>query len=57
MREIIDSGHEIACHSYKHWTIDKMSPDEFRINLGKKYTFHQKQEPTKLMVLELLYFL
>jgi len=30
MREIVDQGHEIACHSYRHVRIDRMDADSFR---------------------------
>jgi polysaccharide deacetylase family protein (PEP-CTERM system associated) len=30
MREIIEAGHELACHSYYHVRVDRMSPEEFR---------------------------
>lgn len=28
--EIADSGHEVACHSYRHRRVDKLSPEAFR---------------------------
>ena len=30
VREIVDRGHELACHSYWHRLIYKLSPEEFR---------------------------
>lgn len=30
VREIVDRGHEAACHSYWHRLVYKLSPDEFR---------------------------
>ncbi len=30
MREIVDYGHEIACHSYKHTRVDTMTAQQFR---------------------------
>ncbi|MEW6049824.1 MAG: XrtA system polysaccharide deacetylase [Candidatus Zixiibacteriota bacterium] len=30
IQEIVDHGHEIACHSYRHCRVDKLSPEEFR---------------------------
>jgi len=30
LQEIINDGHEVACHSYYHQRVDKMKPDEFR---------------------------
>lgn len=30
MREIFDEGHEIACHSYRHFRVDRMDRDSFR---------------------------
>ncbi|MGD8921628.1 MAG: DUF3473 domain-containing protein [Candidatus Zixiibacteriota bacterium] len=30
MRAIVDSGHEIACHSYRHRRVDLMDPETFR---------------------------
>lgn len=30
MREIVDAGHEIACHSYYHVRVDSMTPERFR---------------------------
>jgi polysaccharide deacetylase family protein (PEP-CTERM system associated) len=29
IREIVDCGHEIACHSYRHVKVDKLTPEEF----------------------------
>ncbi len=29
---IAEQGHEIACHSYAHRMVDKMTPDEFRLD-------------------------
>jgi polysaccharide deacetylase family protein (PEP-CTERM system associated) len=34
VREIASRGHEIACHSDKHVTLDRQSPDEFRADLA-----------------------
>lgn len=33
--EILESGHEIACHGYAHKNIDSMKPDEFRRDIEK----------------------
>jgi polysaccharide deacetylase family protein (PEP-CTERM system associated) len=30
MREIVDAGHEIACHSYYHVRVDSLTPEQFR---------------------------
>ena len=30
VREIVERGHELACHSYWHYPIFKLSPEEFR---------------------------
>ena len=30
MREIVDAGHEIGCHSYYHVRVDAMTPDQYR---------------------------
>lgn len=30
LREIVDDGHEIACHSYRHIRVDRMDADSFR---------------------------
>lgn len=35
IKYIIDCGHEIACHSYSHITVNKFSPDEFKLDLEK----------------------
>src|SRR6188472_3300271 len=34
VREISRRGHEIACHSNKHVTLDQQSPEEFRADLA-----------------------
>ena len=38
VHEIQSHGHEIACHSYWHRTVYRLSPDEFRLDalLAKK---------------------
>jgi polysaccharide deacetylase family protein (PEP-CTERM system associated) len=33
IREISKSGHEIACHGDKHFQIDKLTPEKFRLDL------------------------
>lgn len=33
IKEIIDEGHEIACHTNKHIPLDKLSPEEFSNDL------------------------
>ena len=35
VREIARRGHEIGCHSNKHVTLDKQSPEEFRADLSE----------------------
>lgn len=30
MREIVDAGHEIGCHSYYHQRVNRMTPEQFR---------------------------
>jgi polysaccharide deacetylase family protein (PEP-CTERM system associated) len=30
VREIVNAGHEVACHSYRHTPLDKESPESFR---------------------------
>ncbi len=30
MRDIVDAGHEIACHSFYHSRVDAMTPEQFR---------------------------
>lgn len=30
--EIVDNGHEVACHSFQHRRVDKLSPEAFRID-------------------------
>ncbi|MCX6577336.1 MAG: polysaccharide deacetylase family protein [Candidatus Aminicenantes bacterium] len=30
IREIIEKGHEIACHGYRHIPLDQQTPDQFR---------------------------
>lgn len=30
IRQIADSGHEIACHSYRHRRVDSLTPEQFR---------------------------
>lgn len=34
VREISQRGHEVACHSNKHITLDQQTPEEFRADLG-----------------------
>lgn len=33
IRTIVDDGHEVACHSNRHLTLDKHSPESFRADL------------------------
>lgn len=35
IKHIIDCGHEIACHSYSHITVNKFSRAEFKLDLEK----------------------
>lgn len=35
IQEIIDNGHEVACHSYSHKTLNLFNPDGFKIDLEK----------------------
>lgn len=35
IKRIIDEGHEIACHSYSHITINQFNKDSFKIDLEK----------------------
>jgi len=35
VREIATAGHEVACHSFEHQNVHRMSPDEFRLDLRK----------------------
>ncbi|MEW5796401.1 MAG: XrtA system polysaccharide deacetylase [Candidatus Zixiibacteriota bacterium] len=32
INRIAEQGHEVACHSYSHRMIDRLSPDEFRLD-------------------------
>jgi polysaccharide deacetylase family protein (PEP-CTERM system associated) len=32
VREIVNSGHEVACHSYRHTPLDQETPESFRKN-------------------------
>ena len=39
---ILDSGHEIACHSYSHITLNKLTPRDFKNDLEKNLeSLHQ----------------
>ncbi len=38
IKHIIDDGHEIACHSYSHITLDKHTKESFKIDLEKNLT-------------------
>ena len=38
VREIVERGHEIACHGYWHRAIYRMAPDEFREDLRRART-------------------
>jgi polysaccharide deacetylase family protein (PEP-CTERM system associated) len=35
VRKIVNSGHEVACHSYHHKSIRNQSPDEFRFDIRR----------------------
>src|SRR5690242_5053049 len=35
IKSIADEGHEIACHSYRHITINKQKSDEFKVDVSK----------------------
>lgn len=35
IREIAEAGHEVACHSWEHQNVHRMSPDEFRLDVRK----------------------
>ncbi len=35
LREIVDRGHEIACHGYAHELVYQMSPERFRNDLRR----------------------
>ena len=35
IKQIIDDGHEIACHSYSHLTLDKQNKESFKLDLEK----------------------
>ncbi len=35
IKQIMDEGHEIACHSYSHITLDKHSNETFKLDLEK----------------------
>lgn len=35
IREIVDHGHEIACHSYRHRRVDHLTPEQFREDTQK----------------------
>ncbi len=42
IKSIEDEGHEIGCHSYRHHTIDTLSPEEFKIDTEKNLEALQK---------------
>lgn len=35
VREIIEAGHEVACHSYSHRRVSSLTPEEFREDLRR----------------------
>jgi polysaccharide deacetylase family protein (PEP-CTERM system associated) len=35
IREIVDEGHEVACHGYNHQRVTFLTPDEFRADLRR----------------------
>jgi polysaccharide deacetylase family protein (PEP-CTERM system associated) len=35
VREIVDAGHEVACHGYSHRRVSSLTPDEFRADLRR----------------------
>lgn len=35
VRQIVDAGHEVACHSYSHRRVSLLTPDEFREDLRR----------------------
>lgn len=35
VRVIAESGHELACHSYAHKSVDRLTPDQFRDDLRR----------------------
>jgi polysaccharide deacetylase family protein (PEP-CTERM system associated) len=35
VRDIAAAGHEVACHSYEHQRIHRLTPDEFRVDLRR----------------------
>jgi polysaccharide deacetylase family protein (PEP-CTERM system associated) len=35
VREIIEAGHEVACHSYSHRRVNSLTPEEFREDLRR----------------------
>jgi polysaccharide deacetylase family protein (PEP-CTERM system associated) len=35
VRDIVDAGHEVACHSYRHRLVSSQTPDEFREDLRR----------------------
>jgi polysaccharide deacetylase family protein (PEP-CTERM system associated) len=48
-RQIAAAGHEIGCHSFAHRRLQKMTPDQFRIDLRKatRYLEDQIQQPIR----------
>jgi len=35
VRDIADAGHEVACHSWDHQRVHRLSPDEFRLDVRR----------------------